>query len=95
MSTAHNIDQGHYLFVKGGKDIVFARSKKVLLNGEVVPMTEELMKQFKEQNEAFSNKALRVLAFAYRPIESPELSFEDENDLILVGLLAMIDPTRA
>lgn len=53
------------------------------------------MKQFKEQNEAFSNKALRVLAFAYRPIESPELSFEDENDLILVGLLAMIDPPRA
>ncbi|EOS7718970.1 cation-translocating P-type ATPase [Enterococcus hirae] len=95
MSTAHNIDQGHYLFVKGGPDIVFARSKKVLLNGEVVPMTEELMKQFKEQNEAFSNKALRVLAFAYRPIESPELSFEDENDLILVGLLAMIDPPRA
>lgn len=95
MSTAHNIDQGHYLFVKGGPDIVFARSKKVLLNGEVVPMTEELMKQFKEQNEAFSNKALRILAFAYRPIESPELSFEDENDLILVGLLAMIDPPRA
>lgn len=28
MSTAHNIDQGHYLFVKGGPDIVFARSKR-------------------------------------------------------------------
>ncbi len=55
-------------------------------------MTEELMTKFKEQNEAFSNRALRVLAFAYRPIESTELSFEDENDLILVGLLAMIDP---
>ncbi|RCN94413.1 HAD family hydrolase, partial [Enterococcus faecium] len=63
--------------------------------GEVVPMTDELMKKFQEQNEAFSTRALRVLAFAYRPLDNFDLSFEDEDDLILVGLLAMIDPPRA
>ncbi|HFU5921166.1 TPA: cation-translocating P-type ATPase [Enterococcus faecium] len=95
MSTGHTIDNKNYLFVKGGPDIVFQRSKKVLLNGEVVPMTDELMKKFQEQNEAFSTRALRVLAFAYRPLDNFDLSFEDEDDLILVGLLAMIDPPRA
>ncbi|MCH3490442.1 hypothetical protein LC986_20445, partial [Enterococcus faecium] len=40
MSTGHTIDNENYLFVKGGPDIVFQRSKKVLLNGEVVPMTD-------------------------------------------------------
>lgn len=53
------------------------------------------MKKFQEQNEAFSTRALRVLAFAYRPLDNFDLSFEDEDDLILVGLLAMIDPPRA
>ncbi|WP_075491226.1 cation-translocating P-type ATPase [Enterococcus thailandicus] len=94
MSTAHTFDNEKYLLVKGGPDIVFNRSKKVLLNGEVVPMTDELMTNFQNQNEAFSNRALRVLAFAYRPIDNLDLTFDDENDLILVGILAMIDPPR-
>lgn len=94
MSTAHEIDNQQFLFVKGGPDIVFGRSTKALVNGEVVPMTDELRKKFQEQNEAFSKRALRVLAFAYRPINSLELSFDDEDDLILVGIMAMIDPPR-
>lgn len=94
MSTAHSINEENVLLVKGGPDIVFGRSKYVLMNGEVVPMTDEIRKQFQDQNETFSKRALRVLAFAYRPIDSLELSFDDEDDLILVGLMAMIDPPR-
>lgn len=64
------------------------------MNGEVVYLTEELQKELVEQNEHFSDQAMRVLAFAYKPIDKEDLDVEDENDLIFVGLLAMIDPPR-
>ncbi|WP_146622846.1 cation-translocating P-type ATPase [Enterococcus florum] len=94
MSTQHEIEGEKILLTKGGPDIVIQRSSHVLLNGEVVPMSEEYKKQIQHQNEAFSERALRVLAFAYKPLADRDLEFEDEEDLIFVGLLAMIDPPR-
>lgn len=94
MSTVHEIDGERLLMTKGGPDIVFDRCDRVLLDGEVVSMTAELRQKFQEQNELFSTRALRVLAFGYKPIAQQELSFDDENDLIFAGLVAMIDPPR-
>ncbi|SFP98270.1 plasma-membrane calcium-translocating P-type ATPase [Desemzia incerta] len=95
MSTVHTIDGERLLLTKGGPDVVFGRSTKMLLNGEVVELTEERLKALQDQNESFSDRALRVLAFAYKPLpEGNKLSFDDENDLILAGLMAMIDPPR-
>lgn len=94
MSTLHTIDQKQTMVTKGGPDIVFERSSKVLLDGEVVAFTPELKTRFQKQNEDFSKRALRVLAFAYKEVSANELTLEDENELVLVGLLAMIDPPR-
>lgn len=95
MSSVHTIDGERLLLTKGGPDVVFGRSSKMLLNGEIVELTEERLNELKAQNEAFSDRALRVLAFAYKPIATgKEIGFEDENDLILAGLMAMIDPPR-
>ena len=95
MSTVHTIDGERLLLTKGGPDVVFGRSTKILINGEVLPLTKELLGEIKEQNEYFSSRALRVLAFAYGPLEEKEaLDFNVEHDLILVGLMAMIDPPR-
>ncbi|MBL1229697.1 cation-translocating P-type ATPase [Enterococcus sp. BWB1-3] len=94
MSTLHDIDGEQLILVKGGPDIVFERSSQVLLDGEIVPFTEEAKQKFQHQNEEFSKQALRVLAFAYKPVAHKELTLDDENELILVGLLAMIDPPR-
>ena len=82
------------MVTKGGPDIVFKRSSKVLLDGQVVDFTPELKTRFQKQNEAFSERALRVLAFAYKEVATDSLTLDDEKDLILVGLLAMIDPPR-
>lgn len=95
MSTVHNIDGERLILTKGGPDVVFGRSSKVLIDGEAVPLTKERLAVFEEKNEQFSDRALRVLAFAYKPIdESEEIDLEDENDLILAGIMAMIDPPR-
>lgn len=94
MSTVHLIDGQRLMLTKGGPDVVFGRSNKVLVNGEVLPLTEERLKEMQDKNEGFSDRALRILAFAYKPVEDSMIHFEDENDLILVGIMAMIDPPR-
>ncbi len=95
MSTRHTINGERVLLTKGGPDVIFNRSQSVLVNGEVLPLTPERLATIQEQNEAFAKRALRVLAMAYKPLSHDgDLSFDDENDLIFVGLLAMIDPPR-
>ena len=94
MSTLHYMNEEHLLLTKGGPDIVLERSNRILVDGKVKPLTEDMRMKIQEQNEAFSNRALRVLAFAYRPLENRSLVLEDEQELIFVGLMAMIDPPR-
>ena len=95
MSTRHTINGEPVLLTKGGPDVIFNRSQSVLVNGEVLPLTPERLATIQEQNEAFAKRALRVLAMAYKPLSHDgDLSFDDENELIFVGLLAMIDPPR-
>ncbi|MEG0748592.1 MAG: cation-translocating P-type ATPase, partial [Carnobacterium sp.] len=95
MSTVHTIDGERLMLSKGGPDVVFGRSTKILVDGEVLPLTEQRLKELQDQNESFSDRALRVLAFAYKPIGANQtVSFEDENELILAGIMAMIDPPR-
>ncbi|WP_181304619.1 cation-translocating P-type ATPase [Rufibacter sp. XAAS-G3-1] len=95
MSTVHTIDGQRLLLTKGGPDVVFSRCTRVLVEGEEKPLTAELLNDIQNQNEDFSDRALRVLAFAYKPLPAAGgVSFADENDLVLVGLNAMIDPPR-
>ena len=45
-----------------------------------------------ETNRQFASQALRVLAFAYKPLASGEdVDKADENDLIFLGLQGMIN----
>lgn len=94
MSTIHDIDGQVELLTKGAPDVIFSRSTHVMVGDEIVPITKQHLKQLREQNEAFSNRALRVLAFAFKPFTDKTALLEDEQELILIGLLAMIDPPR-
>lgn len=96
MSTINDFEGQKTIFVKGGPDVLFNRCNQVFLDGKVQEFTPELKEKFQAQNEAFSQKALRVLAYAYKPVSDnkTELTLTDENDLILIGLSAMIDPPR-
>ncbi|GAA4306028.1 cation-translocating P-type ATPase [Nibribacter koreensis] len=95
MSTVHTIDGQRMLLTKGGPDVVLGRCSRILVNGEEQSVTEELLDGIRQQIEEFSDRALRVLAFGYKPLfTSGGVTFEDEQDLVLVGLKAMIDPPR-
>ncbi|MDF9841669.1 MULTISPECIES: cation-translocating P-type ATPase [unclassified Paenibacillus] len=96
MSTLHTFGGQKKMITKGGPDVLFSVCSHVLIDEEEVPFTEELRERFIKVNEDFSSRALRVLAYAYKtvPNSTTQITLEDEKNLVLVGLTAMIDPPR-
>lgn len=97
MTTVHsNYVEGEYIsFTKGAPDIVIDRCKYISQDGKVLEFTEERKAQVLEANSGFSRLALRVLAVAYKLNEEiPEIDESLEEDLVFVGLIAMMDPAR-
>jgi magnesium-transporting ATPase (P-type) len=93
-----------FSYVKGSPDALLGLSPKKLTQEGIVPFSDEEKKKTKKIYDEMSAQALRVLAFAYRPVRnnisnetSPaKISInEAEKDLIWVGMMAMIDPPRA
>ena len=85
MTTVNNIDGKNIVIVKGAFDMMATRCVKGDLD------------KAKEMTETMSRDALRVLAVAYKEIDTvPAVatSEELEKDLIFVGLVGMIDPPR-
>lgn len=93
-STVNKIGNKTYLLCKGSIDSLLKRCN--YLDKTILNETEK--KLIKEEEEKLSNKALRVLGFAYKEIneipKSTDEVIEEENNLIFVGLLGMIDPPR-
>lgn len=84
--------------VKGAPDVVLELCKyRSNMENEPIEFTEEMRQEVLTANENMTNQALRVLAVAYRPV--PEMPAEMdpailEQDLVFVGLIGMIDPSR-
>ena len=89
MSTMHDDCGKKIIYTKGALDSILAHTTKILIDGAVRSITKEDVTRIYEANSNFSDQALRVLALAYH--ESDELK---EEDLVFVGLVAMIDPAR-
>lgn len=96
MSTVHSIDGETTMLTKGGPDVMFNRASHVLYKGKQEQATDELLALFEQANESFSDQALRVLAYGYKRLADgqTDITEEDEKDLVLIGLTAMIDPPR-
>lgn len=95
MSTMHTLNQETVMITKGAVDVLLHRVTRIKKGTEIAAITEADKNAIEQQNQKFSKNGLRVLAFAYKPINQNQmLSMEDEQDLIFVGLIAMMDPPR-
>lgn len=94
MSTLENENGRLRVFVKGAIDNLIPRCRQVKIGEEVVSITEKHIAQFKEATNMMSEKALRTLAAAYKPVDNVIDSNEFEKDLVLIGMVGMIDPPR-
>jgi len=97
MSSVRQFGEHKVLTLKGATSSVLSISKYIYRNGKAVPITDEDKKSIEKMNIHFSQKAMRVLAIAYRPLEIDGKDYvlkEIEKDVIFLGLMAMIDPPK-
>ncbi len=80
---------------KGAVDGLVAISNRVWNGEHAVPMTEAWHQHILIANEQLSRDGMRVLGLAVRPLSGPHADAQTERDLILVGMVGMIDPPRA
>jgi Ca2+-transporting ATPase len=92
------VDEGEatVAYTKGAPEVVLERCSGALVDGERVEMDDERRERVRERVSEFAGDALRVLAFASKPVENPEAEADDlESGLTFLGLQGMIDPPRA
>lgn len=96
MSTLHKSGQSFTVYSKGAVDSVLKVCSQILVDGQVIKLTEGHKKQILQANSQFGSKALRVLAFCYKPIEIANSANQEtwEKDMVFCGLAGMIDPPR-
>ncbi len=95
MSTEHMIDGQWTMVVKGACDVLLGRITAIRENGCIREITQADIENIEKANRSFSERGLRVLAFAFKTLEEcREISYEDEYNLIFTGLIAMMDPPR-
>ena len=84
MSTVHELSGGYAMMTKGAVDVLMDRCV----------ISPQVRAEVEQANRTFSEQGLRVLAFAMRPLDRPEVTLADENGLDFLGLIAMMDPPR-
>jgi len=95
MSTLHVFDGRRQLLVKGAPDVLLGLCTSYERGGQVVPLGAAERALAHEQLEAMTNRALRVLAFAWKDAAGADrLSAADEADLVFAGLGGMRDAPR-
>ena len=98
MSTVHPLPDGKFLVaVKGAPDQLLKRCVTRDKAGDVAAIDDATSHLIKSNNSEMAHQALRVLAGAYKIIDSiPENLTSEvlENNLIFTGLIGMIDPER-
>lgn len=110
MTTIHRISEGEWFddfytltnsrriaFVKGAPKEVLDLCSMVFIDNQLVKITEELRAAAMQANDAYAREGLRVLAVAQRSVPENAANYDPEqieNELVLIGLVAMMDPPR-
>ncbi|MHB9029939.1 MAG: cation-translocating P-type ATPase [Candidatus Latescibacterota bacterium] len=84
-------------FTKGAVDSLVGVSNRIWVNGEIAPLDGEWSQRIIAANERMTRNGMRVLGLAFRPLlnrDLEKLSESVESELILVGMIGMIDPAR-
>jgi len=95
MTTVNSYEDKFNVMTKGATDNLINICTSAYINGEVVPMTEEIKNSFLKVATAMSDDALRVLGAAFKTVNSTHVEVDElEKDLTFIGLIGMIDPPR-
>lgn len=88
---------GHTRMVtKGALEEVLAVCSSVEVDGQVLPLTDELRTQVVRRGEALADEGMRVLGVARKnePAGAATLTVADGRNMVLIGYLAFLDPPK-
>lgn len=98
MTTIHRIKGKGYISVtKGAPDVLIERCSQCLDGNDKVSFDSGKKAKTKKLNTQMAEKALRVIAVAYKEFDTKPVSTDTaylEKNLIFAGLIGMIDPPR-
>jgi Ca2+-transporting ATPase len=93
MTTIHKKGEEILVFSKGAPEVILKKCKFIKKKDKIEEFSEDEKAKILEINRNFARSAFRVLGVAYK--KASELTPENiEEDLIFLGLVAMIDPPR-
>jgi len=83
---------------KGAPQNILERCTRIMINGQKIDLTKEMRQMLINKMETMANRALRVIAFAYKEMPTKQrdtyTEAQAENNLVFLGLAGMIDPPR-
>ncbi|MBU3091863.1 cation-translocating P-type ATPase [Clostridium sp. CF011] len=95
MTTVNKYDNEYYVMTKGAIDNLLKLCTKACIKGNIIEITPVIKKEILDVSNKMSDDALRVLGAAYKILPTSHVDIDSlESDLILIGLVGMIDPPR-
>ena len=96
MTTIHKVGKKYRIITKGAPDVLIKRCSKYINQIRQEQITTREISKIERQNEQMAMRALRVIAIAYKDLDTLPNKIDNtlENDLTFCGLLGMIDPPR-
>lgn len=89
MSTLTKLNGTTYVFSKGALEYLIKKCSYALINDKIHPLNKDIIKKFETAHQKMANLGQRIIAVAYK--ENEQLS---EDNLILLGLVGIVDPPR-
>ena len=91
MSTINKYNKDLYMLTKGSFDSIIKKCTKTYEKGKTKKLTEKSLTNLKQIETTLSSEGYRMLAFAYKKLETKTT---EENNLVFIGLVGIIDPPR-
>jgi Ca2+-transporting ATPase len=98
MSVIHEYEGERWVFSKGGAGGYVPLVEWKVVDGEIVPISQEDFETASKANKEMANQAMRVLALCARRLDDDE-DIHDvnvvESSFIFLGLVGIMDPPRS
>lgn len=96
MSVVLKNNEERLLICKGAVEEILSNCTQVSSNGQIMPLTSEIVENINKVVHDLNTDGLRVIAVAIKPSDPREhiYSVKDESEMILVGYIGFLDPPK-